>query len=75
VAHLLATGVWTHDHPLQAGDAQALGLPVQIGVPDEERALLRLYPQPRGRESSVEYSPAFPAQPAHPEAPRPRALR
>jgi ClpP class serine protease len=60
VAHLLATGIWTHDHPLQASDLEALGLPVTVGLPEEERQLLRLYPQPRGRESSVEYSPGIP---------------
>jgi ClpP class serine protease len=63
IAHLLATGVWTHDHPLQAAEAELLGLPVRSGVPDEERELLGLYPQPRGREAAVEYvsPPAVPA--------------
>jgi hypothetical protein len=28
---------------------------VKVGVPAEERLLMDLYPQPRGRESSVEY--------------------
>src|SRR4030088_278723 len=57
VARLLATGVWTHDHPLMAPDLEQLGLPVKVGVPPEERLLMDLYPQPRGRESSVEYVP------------------
>jgi ClpP class serine protease len=57
VAHLLATGVWTHDHPLMAPELEQLGLPVRVGVPAEERALMDLYPQPRGREASVEYVP------------------
>jgi ClpP class serine protease len=55
LAHLLATGVWTHDHPLMASELELLGLPVRIGLPDEERTLMDLYPQPRGREASVEY--------------------
>jgi len=55
VAHLMATGVWTHDHPLMADDLRQLRLPVSVGVPDEERALMDLYPQPKGRESAVEY--------------------
>ena len=29
--------------------AQALGLPVEVGMPDVERELMTLYPQPRGR--------------------------
>jgi ClpP class serine protease len=60
VAHLLATGVWTHDHPLMAPDLLGLGLPVVVGVPPEERALMDLYPQPRGREEAVEFFPGRP---------------
>jgi ClpP class serine protease len=62
VARLLATGTWTHDHPLQREELQLLGLPVRVGVGDEERELLDLYPQPRGREAAVEYVPAAPAR-------------
>jgi hypothetical protein len=61
VAHLLATGVWTHDHPLQAPALMELGLPVRVGVPSLERELMSLYPQPRGRTPAVEYVPAEPA--------------
>jgi hypothetical protein len=61
-ARLLATGTWTHDHPLQAGELRELGLPVSVGVDDEERELLGLYPQPRGREASVEYVPGPPRE-------------
>jgi ClpP class serine protease len=78
VAHLLARGAWTHDHPLMATDLEPLGLPIRIGVPEEERALLDLYPQPRGRQSPVEYFPGRPAPPGMPpgrerprRAPRP----
>jgi ClpP class serine protease len=55
IAHLMATGVWTHDHPLMADDLRQLRLPVTVGVPAEERMLMDLYPQPKGRESAVEY--------------------
>jgi ClpP class serine protease len=61
VARLLSTGVWTHDHPLQASELQAMGLPVEVGIPDLERELMTLYPQPRGRTPAVEYVPAEPA--------------
>jgi hypothetical protein len=66
VAHLMATGVFTHDHPLQAADLVALGLPVTVGVPERERELMTLYPQPRGRTPAVEYvpGPRTPALPA-----------
>jgi ClpP class serine protease len=66
VARLLATGVWTHDRPLMAEELQQLGLPVRVGVPREERALMSLYPQPRGREASVEYIPGRQSRPGLP---------
>ena len=62
---LLATGVWTHDHPLMAPELEQMGLPVRVGVPAEERTLMDLYPQPRGREAGVEYVPG-------PQLPLPR---
>jgi hypothetical protein len=31
VARLLATGTWTHDHPLQPPELATLGLPVRVG--------------------------------------------
>ena len=55
VAEVLSTGVWTHDHPLMAPELEQLGLTVKVGVPAEERALMDFYPQPRGRETGVEY--------------------
>jgi ClpP class serine protease len=57
VAGILSQGTWTHDHPLMVNDLRQLGLPVREGVGLEERMLMDLYPQPRGRESSVEYVP------------------
>jgi ClpP class serine protease len=60
VATLLATGTWTHDHPLQRADLEALGLPIRVGVGDGERELMLLYPQPRGRVPAVEYAPGQP---------------
>jgi ClpP class serine protease len=75
VARILSTGLWTHDHPLMPSELQGLRLPVKVGVPEEERKLLRLYPQPRGRQSAVEYFPGRPEPPGLPpgrETPRPR---
>jgi ClpP class serine protease len=74
LAHLLATGTWTHDHPLRAKELRGFGLPVTIGVPTEEHELIRLYPQPRGREPSVEYDPGTAERPGLPpgrQVPRP----
>jgi ClpP class serine protease len=77
VAHLMASGVWTHDHPLLAHDLVTLGLPVRVGVPPEERDLMELYPQPRGRTPAVEYSPGppSPSLPPRREVPRPAPAR
>jgi ClpP class serine protease len=63
VAHVLSTGKWTHDHPLLASDLTLLGLPIKVGVPADERELMTLYPQPRGRPSPVEYVPVEPGMP------------
>jgi ClpP class serine protease len=71
VARILATGTWTHDHPLQAPELTMLGLPIKIGVPDTERELMALFPQPRGRTPAVEYVPG----PSGPPMPAPRSAR
>jgi ClpP class serine protease len=62
VAHLLATGTWTHDHPLLRRDLEALGLNIRVGVDEGERELMQLYPQPRGRTPAVEYVPSIPGE-------------
>jgi ClpP class serine protease len=72
VARLLSTGTWTHDHPLQFSDVQLLGLPARVGVPEAERELMTLYPQPRGRPSPVEYVPG-PRTPSLPAGRRARS--
>ena len=74
VAKLMSGGVWTHDHPLMPTDLEPLGFPIKVGVPHEERELMELYPQPRGR-AGVEYFPGSPTRPGLPpgrERPRPR---
>lgn len=75
VAKLMSSGVWTHDHPLMPTDLEPLGFPIRIGVPAEERKLMELYPQPRGRQTGVEFFPGRPNAPGLPpgrERPRPR---
>jgi hypothetical protein len=54
-----------------AGELEQLGLPVKFGVQAEERTMMNLYPQPRGRQDSVETSPEAPIVPGLP----PRAKR
>jgi hypothetical protein len=75
VAHLMSTGVWTHDHPLMAPELERFGLPVTVGVPLEERLLMDLYPQPRGREAAVEYQPGRPVPGLPPGRETPRQAR
>ncbi|BCX19730.1 MAG: serine protease [Geminicoccaceae bacterium] len=58
VAARLATGTWTHDYPISAEEAKALGLPVSTDMPSEVLELMTLYPQPVRRQGGgVEYLP------------------
>ncbi|MCE5203084.1 MAG: ATP-dependent Clp protease proteolytic subunit [Actinomycetia bacterium] len=58
LAAKLATGLWTHDYPISAAEAVALGLPVTTDMPPEVLELMRLYPQPVQRQGGgVEYLP------------------
>jgi ClpP class serine protease len=76
VASLFTQGTWTHDHPLMASDLQQFGFPIKIGVGSEERELMELYPQPRGRQSPVEWVPGSPGQPGMPPGrERPRSYK
>lgn len=57
LAEKLASGTWTHDYPIPAAEAKALGLPVSTGMPDEVMTLMTLYPQPVRQSGGVEYLP------------------
>jgi ClpP class serine protease len=58
LARKLSEGNWTHDYPIYAGEAKAMGLNVSTDMPAEILELLSLYPQPTRTESGgVEYLP------------------
>ncbi len=58
LARKLSEGTWTHDYPIGAGEANAMGLNVSTDMPTEILELLSLYPQPTRTESGgVEYLP------------------
>ncbi len=57
LAEKLASGTWTHDYPIPAAEAKALGLPVSTKMPDEVMTLMTLYPQPVRQSGGVEYLP------------------
>jgi len=57
LARLLASGTWTHDYPIAADEAQAMGLPVTTDLPEDILTLLTLYPQPVRQMGGVEYLP------------------
>ncbi len=57
LAEKLATGTWTHDYPIFAEEAKALGLPVSTEMPPEVYQLMSLYPQPGQLRPSVQYIP------------------
>lgn len=71
VASLLSEGVWTHDYPICAEEAKALGLPVSTDFPEEIHRLMALYPQPVQRRASVDYVP-IPYEPDSRPQPAPR---
>lgn len=59
LAEKLATGTWTHDYPIWASTARALGLTVSTDMPDAVLELMKLYPQPVRTQNAggVEYLP------------------
>ena len=58
LAEKLSTGTWTHDYPIEAAEAKALGLPVSTSMPNHVLELMALYPQPvRTQPGGVEYLP------------------
>jgi hypothetical protein len=63
LGHLLSQGVWTHDHPVMAPELEQLGLPIKVGVPDEERLLMELCRE-AARQRRVRFRAAPPARPA-----------
>jgi ClpP class serine protease len=65
LAGRLAEGHWTHDYPISAEEARALGLPVSTQMPELVLELMALYPQPVRAQPGVEYLPG----PRGPEAP------
>src|SRR6195256_2729932 len=59
IAEKLTCGTWTHDYPIWASTAKALGLSVSTDMPDDVLQLLTLYPQPVRMQGGggVEYLP------------------
>jgi ClpP class serine protease len=57
ISQELLSGKWTHDHPLTVEDVRALGLPVQVGMPEELYDLMDLYPQTGVQHPNVQYIP------------------
>ena len=58
LAQKLSVGTWTHDYPIGASEAKAMGLNVNTDMPTDILDLLSLYPQPTRTDSGgVEYLP------------------
>lgn len=68
VVEALTTGRVTHDYPISAEEAKALGLPIKTGLPREIYSLMDLYPQAPMARPSVQYIP-MPYEP-RPSLPR-----
>jgi hypothetical protein len=56
LAEKLAGGHWTHDYALTPEEAQSLGLPVRVAMPNAILDLMKLYPQPV-QQSGVDFLP------------------
>jgi ClpP class serine protease len=63
LAEKLASGTWTHDYPIPAAEAKALGLPVSTDMPADVLTLMTLYPQPVRQSGGVEFLPVPREQP------------
>jgi ClpP class serine protease len=57
LADTLSQGTWTHDYPITAQAAQAMGLPVRTDIPTEIYQFMSLFPQPKRTRPTVEYIP------------------
>src|SRR5450759_4796268 len=57
MAKLLTSGTWTHDYPITYERAHELNFRVRSAMPENMLSLMKLYPQPMRRQSSVEYVP------------------
>jgi ClpP class serine protease len=57
LAQKLSEGSWTHDYPISANEAKALGLNINTDIPADILQLLGLYPQPTRTQGGVEYLP------------------
>ena len=58
LARKMATGHWTHDYPISAGEAASMGLNVSTDIPKDVMEMMKLYPQPTRQQSGgVEYLP------------------
>jgi ClpP class serine protease len=65
LSHKLSAGTWTHDYPISATEARALGLNISTDMPVDILELLALYPQPmRTQSGGVEYLPIPRQRPA-----------
>ena len=53
----LSSGHWTHDYPISAEEASALGLNISLDMPSSVLDLMTMYPQPTRMGQSVEYAP------------------
>jgi len=57
IAKAFSEGLWTHDYPIKVDELKKMGIPVEVGLPQEVYQLMELYPQPAGRRPSVQYIP------------------
>ncbi|MEM9706760.1 MAG: hypothetical protein AAF850_11870 [Pseudomonadota bacterium] len=56
IAEQLASGRWTHDYPIYAGEARELGLNVSTDMPKDFVELMAMFPNTLANRSGVRYA-------------------
>lgn len=55
IARQLSSGRWTHDYPIDSGEAREIGLKVSSNMPSEIMDLMALFPSSLRRQSGVKW--------------------
>ena len=56
IAEQLSSGRWTHDYPIEAGEARDLGLNVSNDMPDDIMEIMRLFPDRMSRTTTTYFN-------------------
>ncbi|GAB4517099.1 MAG: hypothetical protein Kow00133_01290 [Amphiplicatus sp.] len=74
IAKLLSSGRWTHDYPIEAGEAREMGLNVSTNMPDDVMELMALFPDQLRRTPGVRWFDPAKALLGRPKRPSPESV-